>query len=743
MKRFLKKIKSKKNYFLYVRLFLNILFFIPILSIIYLPQERFGKGLKEGGISPVNLYSPIDLIVKTEIDEEKTKGEKQKARESVLDVYDYDISKIEYKVNSIKDLLSQLKDLEEESLKDLEIVRKLSIPINLVKDLLNSGYLSKIEEVFLEINRQFLPQPLISSETYQELLKLNKTKILIRDIGKNTINEVEVNSLDTPEKFINRIEEYLKKKGSDFLKIKDYCLNLFKIIIEPNLSYNADITLKFKQEAEGRIKPVYKEIDLKKNELILAKGQRVTSREMRIIEEINRALGKGDSLYNFLSIGILILIIFILAQVYLYKYENKVYTNLNELVFIQTIILISLLVTRIFYNKGIDYSLIPLPAVAMLISLLLGGRIAIKINVFLAMVITFLLELNFKYTVIFLISGMVGALLVEKARKRAHVLKGGLGVSLIQFVSLWAWGILEEFNFLSPLKGASLGLLNGIISAFIALGSLSFFEYIFHLTSNITLLELSDHNHPLLKELILKAPGTYHHSLIVGNLAEAACEAIGANSLLARVGAYYHDIGKIEKAEYFSENQPHPYSKHIKLTPELSSLVIINHVKEGVEKAKKYRLSRRVIDIIAQHHGTSKVYYFYQRALLRGVEEKEIDESRFCYPGPLPQTNEAAVVLLADSVEAASRTLEETTPSSVRNLVKRILNNKFVEGQLNECNLTLQDLNKISECFTNILLSILHTRIKYPEIKQNGDRGNQINQTGNTLTNSRNKEKDH
>jgi putative nucleotidyltransferase with HDIG domain len=215
--------------------------------------------------------------------------------------------------------------------------------------------------------------------------------------------------------------------------------------------------------------------------------------------------------------------------------------------------------------------------------------------------------------------------------------------------------------------------------------------------------------------MILEAPGTYHHSLVVGNLSEAACGAVGANALLARIGAYYHDIGKLQKPDYFSENQNIKESRHDSLTPTMSKLVIMNHVKEGVELAGRYRLNPRIIDFIIQHHGNSLVYYFYRRALESLEEDQEIREEGFRYPGPKPSTKETAVVLLADSVEAAARALKEPTPAKIEELVHKIINNKFIDGQLDECDLTLKDLEKISALFIHILSGIYHGRITYPE----------------------------
>ncbi|MBU2222117.1 MAG: HDIG domain-containing protein, partial [Candidatus Omnitrophica bacterium] len=228
---------------------------------------------------------------------------------------------------------------------------------------------------------------------------------------------------------------------------------------------------------------------------------------------------------------------------------------------------------------------------------------------------------------------------------------------------------------------------------------------------------LADFNHPLLNRMILEAPGTYHHSLIVGNLSEAACSAIGANSLLARVGAYYHDLGKLRKPEYFSENQALKGNKHEALSPTMSKLVIINHVKEGMDLAREYNINPRLVDFIQQHHGTSLVYYFYKRAIEALEEDQDVKEDGFRYTGPKPNTKETAVVLLADSVEAATRALKEPSAQKIEEVVHKIINNKFIDGQLDECDLTLKDLEKISGVFIHILSGIYHTRVSYPDEK--------------------------
>ncbi|HDL10093.1 MAG TPA: HDIG domain-containing protein, partial [Candidatus Omnitrophica bacterium] len=378
-------------------------------------------------------------------------------------------------------------------------------------------------------------------------------------------------------------------------------------------------------------------------------------------------------------------------------------------------------ITKFIIISPLPSYLIPVATGGMLIGMLISFPVAIKVAVFLAIIVGVMIGDNVTPAVCFLTGGIAGSLAVREIRKRSQLLKAGLLVGEIQFLTVLSLGLFFNLSYEYFIRGGLIALCNGLLSSFLVLGLLPVLEHGFKITTNIRLLELSDLNHPLLKELLLKAPGTYHHSLIVSNLAEQAAEAVGANPLLARVGAYFHDIGKLEKPEYFSENQMAEKMKslHVKLTPSMSSLIIINHVKKGLELAHKYKLPPAIIDFIEQHHGTSLVYYFYHKAL-ENKKEEEIKEEQFRYPGPKPQTKEVAIVSLADAVEAATRSLQEPTPARIKGLIKEIINNKFAEGELEDCELTLKDLNKISEVFTRIVLSIHHARVEYPSEKKQG-----------------------
>ncbi|HTY44551.1 MAG TPA: HDIG domain-containing protein [Patescibacteria group bacterium] len=317
---------------------------------------------------------------------------------------------------------------------------------------------------------------------------------------------------------------------------------------------------------------------------------------------------------------------------------------------------------------------------------------------------------NFYLAALFLISGLLSSMLVQSARRRASIIRAGFIIGMVQAVVL----VFIEYFRITDINNYAILIVNGMYSSIIVVGILPVFEYLFGTVTNVSLLELADFHHPLLQRMIMEAPGTYHHSLVVGNLSEAACDAVGANALLARIGAYYHDIGKLSKPEYFSENQYMIANKHDDLSPSMSKMVIMNHVRDGLELAKKYKLNASLYEFILQHHGTSLVYYFYRRALENLEGAQDVPQEGFRYPGPKPDRKETAIVLLADSVEAATRTLKEPAPADIEEMVRKIINNKFIDGQLDECDLTLKDLEKIAAVFIRILGGIYHSRVVYP-----------------------------
>ncbi|MEW6214326.1 MAG: HDIG domain-containing metalloprotein [Nitrospirota bacterium] len=408
------------------------------------------------------------------------------------------------------------------------------------------------------------------------------------------------------------------------------------------------------------------------------------------------------------------------------RYKPVYIEKYSMLLLLGLMLVSTLLIGRLFsyllfnFSKGIGFIPLegavfgmPLPAGAMLVTLLFDFHTAITFS-FTVSILTGLWLHDASFTIYAFVGSLTAAFSVIRCKKRSALLWGGLYVTAaniftVIIILLFGGEIFTAKSLSSMMFAAVAGV---SVSAIVSL-LLPFLEYSFKVTTDISLLELLDLNQPVMRNLMIAAPGTYHHSVIVGNLVESAAEAVGVNPLLGRVSAYYHDIGKIKMPDYFVENQSGPVSKHDRLTPHMSSMIIVNHVKEGVEIAKQHKLPQPVIDIIQQHHSTSLITYFYQKAKEQGTDvlPAEVD---YRYPGPKPQTRVAALVMMADEVEAASKVLTDPTPSRIASLVDRIINRIFLEGHLDECELTLKDIHEVKRCFSYILTGIFHRRIDYP-----------------------------
>ena len=406
------------------------------------------------------------------------------------------------------------------------------------------------------------------------------------------------------------------------------------------------------------------------------------------------------------------------------RYRPAYVENYNMLLLLGLMIVSTLAIGRfceyLFHNLSIGFISqesvkfgIPLAAGAMLIALLFDFHTAIIFSFTISLFAGYWLN-DPLYPIYAFVGSLTAAFSVIRCKKRSALLRGGLYVTAVNVLIVLILYLSRDELFTSVVPSAvTFAIFSGIATSAIVSLLLPFLEYAFKVTTDISLLELLDLNQPLMKSLMISAPGTYHHSVIVGNLVEAASETVGVNPLLARVSSYYHDIGKVKMPDYFIENQSGSPSKHFKLTPHMSSMIIINHVKEGVELARQYKLPQSIIDIIRQHHGNSLITYFYEKAKEQDGENIPTEED-YRYPGPKPQTRVAALVMMADAVEAASKVLTDPTPARISALVDKIINRIFLEGQLDECELTLKDISEIKKRFTYILTGIFHKRIDYP-----------------------------
>jgi hypothetical protein len=469
-----------------------------------------------------------------------------------------------------------------------------------------------------------------------------------------------------------------------------------------------------------------KDMTMKKGEIVVREGDRITDEHLEKLSLLKiRESMAAFSVKNALLIFLLLL--FSLTLIYEYSDRNIKKFTLTEkdlnfaaifTIFIALLVKASTVIFEHFAPSYASYLvyIVPIFCYGIIMRVVLFSEAAIVFSIAFSIVMGFMFEYSLPLFLYTLLGNILASYFSGKCENRNTVLKAGLyTASAMALMVILFDALLGNSLSNAPAKVAFI-IFNGVCSSFIALGLLPVIEHVFNYTTDIKLLELANLEHPLLEDMMVNAPGTYHHSILIGNLAKAAAESIGAHPLLARVSAYYHDIGKLKMPHYFIENRTGNDDVHKLLTPNMSALIILSHVKEGIEMARQYRLGRKIADMIGQHHGTSLVSYFYNRA--KELEDPKlhiIEEKDFRYAGPKPQTKEAGIIMLADSVEAASRILDDPTPKRIETHVQEIVEKIFLDGQLDECELTLKDLHAIQKSFVAILIGIFHHRIEYPE----------------------------
>ncbi|RLB43727.1 MAG: HD family phosphohydrolase [Deltaproteobacteria bacterium] len=595
-----------------------------------------------------------------------------------------------------------------------------------------TGFPAEVENLVIRLLSPILHKGVVRNK--RELPSQMPRGIILHNILTDieiTVTETErILDLDQAKRLI--VEEW-KKTSQPVLPpdLKKVGLVLALSLLEPNVTFNKRETELRKEAARKAVKPVY--FKVRKGEMIVREGEPIRQEHLLKLAEEYRYLRKDKFLGHIPAMAILIG--FLLFSFYLVTgpTRSQVPSKKRDLIF-QALILTIFFLLAISANfiaaevaRGFPFLTpralifaIPIATGPMLVSLFQGMRVAAGFSVLLSVLTALVLGGKVEFFVYFLVGGLIAAHGMKECRERGEFIKTGLKVGLANMVLALSIETLHGFFYtVEPLVACVTAFLGGILVAVITTGSVPLVEMAFGYTTDIKLLELASLDQPLLRELMVQAPGTYHHSVIVSQMVEASAKAVGANPLLAKVAAYYHDIGKMKKPLYFIENQVNGQNKHEKLAPSMSSLILISHVKDGVELAKKYKLGQPIIDIIQQHHGTSLITYFYEKAKeqagQRSDKAVQVKEEDFRYPGPKPQTKEAGLVMLADAVQAASKTLVDPTPARIQGLVQKIINRIFSDGQLDECELTLKDLHLIAKSFNKTLSGIFHQRIEYPE----------------------------
>lgn len=640
--------------------------------------------LNEGDIATVDIKAPRDII-----DEEATKLKEQEVT-----------AKVEKKFT----LKNEIKIEASDNVKGF-FDKLINLKSNNIDEKSKIAELKKIDTINL------------SDSEYKELLDLSVDKDTeLQWIALTAIDKAYENQIEEDSKAIadakSIVDQYLSRQGLES-NIEVILREICESQVKANYFFDQSKTDEAIKEA---LKGVSK-VMIKKNQIIVKEGEPITQKQINILTELG-LIGEDiskDYIYTYIILFFYVLFVLILQYIYMKNENNKILNNTKLVFLILLLNLLSLIIARVF--TLVSVFLIPIACTPILMTVFLGSKISIIINSFNLLFIGIIIGFEPQIILVAIVANIISSLTLKKVNQRNDILYSTAYLAVSSAIIVLSSGILLSNNIKRILIDVALATGGAFISGILAMGLLPFLESSFNLVTNMKLLELSNPNNLLLKRLLMEAPGTYHHSIMVANLAEVAAEEVGANPMLVRVGAYYHDIGKIKRPFFFGENQLGGVNPHDKISPALSTTIIISHVKDGLELAKEYDVPTIVTDMIAQHHGTTLVKYFYYTLKNNSENPDLIKEDDFRYPGPKPQTKEAAIIMMADSVEAAVRSIQEPTLDKIEAMVNNIIKDKLNSNQLNECDLTFKDLEVIKACFLKVLKGIYHHRIEYPTEK--------------------------
>ena len=717
-----------------------------------------------GDVVERDIKAPKDFFIE---DQAATDKNRQQAIAEVLTVYDHDPNlanvlkrKVEQAFGDLRTVIESPRKIEaqemENRLKPAEILPaeqnvsrqtlvwekqeqfEETIGIDLSKGayraLAREEFSKNLANLIAKILDKILSNGVVTNK--EILLKELDKGIILRDVS--TKKEKIAGNLN---QFygLNQAKALVRTIGQPYLQDLDYTLKNLVVdfvqeLIQPNITLNRSETKERENKITKEIKPVLYKI--KAGEMLLREGARVTEFDLLKLEALQAQTKKEQILLSSLGAAMLLMCLLVTTYILHLNYQGRMATyHIKNLLLIASLALTFIFLAEISASFAVlltqnspvpipgssIYFGIPLAAGAMIICLFLGLTIAVPMALVMAIGFAIILQNNFEMFLYFLINSTMAAYWLRDCRERKVFITAGTKLGVLNVVLATAIHLyMGELSSSKLLWDWAFAFMGGILTGIVTAGIVPLVEIAFDYTTDITLLELANLDRPIMRRLMIEAPGTYHHSVIVGSLVEAAAMEIGANPLLAKVCGYYHDIGKIKKPLYFIENQSEGKNRHDKLAPSMSGLILIAHIKDGVEIARKNKLGQVITDTIRQHHGTSIIKFFYEKAKQKkGADAVKIDDFR--YPGPKPQTKEAGLVMLADVVEAASRTLDNPTTSRIKGLVQNLINQIFSDGQLDSCELTLKDLHNIAKSYNKILYGIHHHRIEYSERRSAGN----------------------
>ncbi|MFH1727399.1 MAG: HDIG domain-containing metalloprotein [Pseudomonadota bacterium] len=745
-----KENKLKQNKIILLFLMSSILAFLIIPR-----QEMPVRKYAIGEIAEKNIKANKDYLI---TDHNTTDLKKKEASENIRPIYDYFVSKKKAVVEDIKKMFSKGRSLIEfgeskDPSANLESIRStiyLDVNEDIYNNLIENKFSNTIETPILMLIEKSMAEMIISKK--ENLYYENKKGIKVRSIDNGKF--IDDQSLEAGD--LSRIidieisREQISIWADTLDNIKNISDNKKEVIIAlaqqyitPNLILNEELTKKEIETIASNVNEVT--VSIKKGEIIVRKGDRISDVDLTILDGIIALSPKETRFEKFISLFLLLSFFFFLMHYFARRLTSRYNPSFKDMILISTLFVGTILMMNLinFISNNILESVphippsaykfvVPVFAAVMLLRLIFNPEVAIFFTIAISVFLGISVELNspisesaLLYSVFLFLGNIYTIGSVSKVKQRVSLIKAGLfigcanivTVSFLLFVSL-GFGIIDNaYGFFYTLVLTSLG---GILSGIIVLGIMPIFESFGYVT-DIKLLELANTEHPLLTKLAIQAPGTNHHSFVVSRIAESAAEAIGANSLFAKVASLYHDIGKIEKPLYFIENVVKGLeNKHDKLAPRMSSLILQAHVKDGIELAKKHRLPESIIEIIPEHHGSSLISFFYNKAKKNENPEMDsVDELDYRYPGPKPRSKEAAIIMLADATEAATKSLPDPSAAKLKGMVTMIVNKFFTDGQLDSCDLTFNDLKIIQKNFIQVLTSsIYHQRVEYPGQKK-------------------------
>lgn len=734
-----------------------ILLSLAVTSLMVLYIDRMPSNIIEGGIATQDIRADQNYDITDQLATQKLKDE---AVNNSLPVYQFDKhlaidlkSKIEFafvkareEINHLQADLGDQKKIpavSEELLKQNFLTNLGTALEPKMYDMIRKDVFSEdLEKTVLVLLDDIQKKPIILDKN--ELKLRSESGIVLRQVGEGDVVEETVtndfsNVLSMQEARdyfkVSDVSEIQKNHNLDFVDVKHIksAVQLLSHLAKISLTYDKIQSDDRKQRALDNVQSIiYK---LQKGQTIIRRGDRYEERHITILDGIRKSRLQTNLIVKFA--GVFCLVMTFLVVVYFYSYWNirEFKPSRKDLNFLGLVIITFLATLRLgsFIGSSMQdalpfpvdfttfYYVIPVSAGAMLVRYILTPIVSIVFAVVMSLFAGLFLEHNFELTVYYLISSLAAAHLIGKVERRSSVLRRGVYLGLINFVVVLCLTVINTISSSATMQANTIvvnclfAFSGGIMSSLFLLAISPLMETTFNYTTNIQLLELANMNHPLLREMIVRSPGTYLHSQLVGTLSEAGTRAIGGNSLLARVASYYHDIGKMKKPQYFIENQKGE-NPHDHLAPSMSALIIEAHVKDGLDMAKEYKLPKIIADFIPEHQGTKLIGYFYHKAQKEAGDDKDkIDEKDYRYQGPKPQSREAGVVMLADTIEAAVRSMPDKSPQKIRAQVEKLVNMHFVDGQLDECDLTLRDLHQIVDAFVKILIGIYHQRVEYPE----------------------------